>query len=300
MMAKVELGAAERRRLPLLARIAAGLVIGLLIAAAVGTAASVAWLKQAMRDQLPQIDGQLQLPGLSAPVMVRRDVHGIPHIQAATMNDLLEAQGYVVAQDRLWQMDMARRFAAGELAELLGSSVVEHDKLQRVLQIRPAAEHLTATMPEDQKHLFEAFARGVNAYIASHQDNLPAEFRLLNYKPRPWQPVDSWLVALNMVARLDTLYPWKLEREKVAARLGPTLAAGLYPTTTWRDHSPTQSIPDLTAPQQNIPNAPLDEPESSLEDLLRLRGILGLGGEVCDGCKPGSNEWAVSGTRTAS
>ena len=180
------------------------------------------------------------------------------------MDDLLEAQGYVVAQDRLWQMDMARRFAAGELAELLGSSVVEHDKLQRVLQIRPAAERLTATMPEDQKRLFEAFARGVNAYIASHQDNLPAEFRLLDYKPRPWQPVDSWLVALNMVARLDTLYPWKLERAQVEAKLAPNLIAQLYPTTTWRDHPPTQSIPDLTAPQQNIPDVPLDESQTSL------------------------------------
>src|ERR1700678_4070218 len=220
MMAKLEVGAAPRRRLPLLARIAAGLVISLLIVAVVATAASMAWLKQAMRDQLPQLDGQLELPGLSAPVLVRRDAHGIPHIQAANMNDLLEAQGYVVAQDRLWQMDMARRFAAGELAELLGPSVVEHDKLQRLLQIRPAAEHLTATMPEDQKRLFEAFARGVNAFVASHQDNLPAEFRLLGYKPRPWQPVDSWLVALNMVARLDTLYPWKLERAQGGAKRG--------------------------------------------------------------------------------
>ena len=300
MMSKLEVGAARRRRLPLLARIAAGLVISLLIVAVVGTAASMAWLKQAMRDQLPVLDGQLQLPGLSAPVLVRRDVHGIPHIQAANMNDLLEAQGYVVAQDRLWQMDMARRFAAGELAELLGSSVVEHDKLQRVLQIRPAAEHLTATMPEDQKHLFEAFARGVNAYIASHQDNLPAEFRLLDYKPRPWQPVDSWLVALNMVARLDTLYPWKLERAQVEAKLAPNLIAQLYPTTTWRDHPPTQSIPDLTAPQQNIPNVPLDESQTSLQDLLRLREILNLGSDPCDGCRRGSNEWAVSGARTAS
>jgi len=299
-MAKVELGAAERRRLPLLARIAAGLVIGLLIAAAVGTAASVAWLKQAMRDQLPQLDGQLQLPGLTAPVLVRRDAHGIPHIQAANMDDLLEAQGFVVAQDRLWQMDMARRFAAGELAELLGSSVVEHDKLQRVLQIRPAAEHLTATMPEDQKRLFEAFARGVNAYIAAHEDNLPAEFRLLGYKPRPWQPVDSWLVALNMVSRLDTLYPWKLERAQVEAKLAPNLVPELYPTTTWRDHPPTQSIPDLTAPQQNIPEVPLDESQSSVEDLLRLREILNLGSDPCDSCRRGSNEWAVSGAHTAS
>src|SRR3984957_5865970 len=300
MMAKLEVGAARRRRLPLLARIAAGLVISLLIVAVVGTAASMGWLKQAMRDQLPVLDGQLQLPGLSAPVLVRRDAHGIPHIQAATMNDLLEAQGYVVAQDRLWQMDMARRFAAGELAELLGSSVVEHDKLQRVLQIRPAAEHLTATMPEDQKHLFEAFARGVNAYITAHQDNLPAEFRLLDYKPRPWQPVDSWLVALNMVARLDTLYPWKLERAQGEATLAPNRAAQLYPTTTWRAHPPTQSIPDLTAPQQNIPNVPLDESQTSLQDLLRLREILNLGSDPCDGCRRGSNEWAVSGAHTAS
>jgi penicillin amidase len=258
--------------LPLTARIAAGLLLSLLMALAVGTVTSVAWLKNAMRAQAPQLDGQLQLPGLSAPVMVRRDGHGVPHIQAATMDDLLEAQGFVV----------------------------EHDKLQRVLQIRPAAEHLTATMPADQKRLFEAFARGVNAYIAAHQDNLPAEFRLLGYKPRPWQPVDSWLVALNMVARLDTLYPWKLERATVEAKLAPSLIAELYPTTTWRDHPPTQSIPDLTAPQQNIPEVPLDESQTSLQDLLRLRKILNLGGDPCDGCRRGSNEWAVSGAHTAS
>src|SRR6202453_2207784 len=300
MMAKLDVGAAPRRRLPLLARIAAGLIISLLIVAAVATAGSVAWLKKAMREQAPQLDGKLQLPGLSAPVLVQRDAHGVPHIQAATMNDLLGAQGYVVAQDRLWQMDMARRFAAGELAELLGSSVVEHDKLQRILQIRPAAEQLTATMPKDQKLLLEAFARGVNAYIASHQDTLPAEFRLLGYKPRPWQPVDSWLVALNMVQRLDTLYPWKLERAQVEEKLAPNLVAQLYPTTTWRDHPPTQSMPDLTAPQPNIPEVPLDESQTSLQDLLRLREILNLGGDPCDGCRRGSNEWAVSGAHTAS
>jgi penicillin G amidase len=299
-MARLELDTAPKRRMPLLIRIAAGLVISLLIALTIGIAGSVAWLKDAMHQQMPVLDGTLQLPGLSAPVVVRRDGHGIPHIQAASMDDLLEAQGYVVAQDRLWQMDMARRFAAGELAELLGPSVVEHDKVQRILQIRPSAERLTATMPAEQKRLFEAYARGVNAFIASHQDNLPAEFRLLGYKPRPWQPVDSWLTALNMVARLDTLYPWKLEREKVQARLAPNLITGLYPTTTWRDHPPTQSIPDLTAPQQNIPDIPLDESQSSLEDLLRLKGILRLGGDKCESCKPGSNEWAVSGARTAS
>src|ERR1700744_2113395 len=197
MMANLQVGAAQRRRFPLTVRIAAGLVISFLIVAVVAMAGSMAWLKQAMREQLPQLDGQLQLPGLSAPVVVRRDAHGGPHILAANMDDLLEAQGFVVPQDRLWQMDMARRFAAGELAELLGSSVVEHDKLQRVLQIRPAAEHLTVTRPQSQRRLFEAFARGVNPDIAAHKDIFPNKFRVLEYKPRPWQPVDSWLVALN-------------------------------------------------------------------------------------------------------
>jgi penicillin amidase len=299
-MARVEERAARRQKLPVWVRIAAGLIVAVLLVAAIGTAASVAWLRKAMREQLPTLDGELQLPGLSAPVVVRRDARGVPHIQAANMEDLLEAQGFVVAQDRLWQMDMARRFAAGELAELLGPAVVEHDKVQRVLQMRPTAERLTASMPQDQKRLVEAFARGVNAYIAAHQNNLPAEFQLLDYKPRPWQPVDSWLVTLNMVARLDTLYPWKLGREKIEARLAPNLAAQLYPSTTFRDHPPTESIPDLTAPQQIVPQAPPDESETSLEDLLRLRSILNLGSGNCDTCRRGSNEWAVSGAHTAS
>ena len=254
-----------------------------------------------MREQAPQLDGQLQLPGLSAPVLVRRDVHGVPHIQAANMDDLLEAQGFVVAQDRLWQMDMARRFAAGELAELLGSSVVEHDKLQRVLQIRPAAERLTATMPEDQKRLFEAFARGVNAYIATHQDNLPAEFRLLDYKPRPWQPVDSWLVALNMVARLDTLYPWKLERAKVEAKLAPNLAATVIPY----DHlarSPANAVDARSdgAAAEYSRGSPRRVANRASRTCCACGRFSTRAADPCDSCRRGSNEWAVSGAHTAS
>jgi penicillin G amidase len=301
-------GAAPRRRFSLFVRIGGGLVIGLLLAAVIGAASSYWWLKDAMRQQLPVLDGQIKIPGLAAPVTVFRDGHGIPHIRATNMDDLLIAQGYVVAQDRLWQMDMARRFAAGELAELLGPPVVEHDKLQRTLQIRPSAERLTANMPEDQRKLFEAFSKGVNAYITTHQDNLPAEFRLLDYKPRPWQPVDCWLVALNMVSRLDTLYPWKLQREKVESKLEARLTQELYPTSTFRDHPPTQTAAQagtqaaagLAAPQPSVHAAAQGGTQSSLDDLLRLRNILKLGSDPCESCKPGSNEWAVSGARTAS
>ncbi|MDR3773084.1 MAG: penicillin acylase family protein, partial [Terracidiphilus sp.] len=112
---------------------------GLLGLAVVAVAAGVLWLRAAEKAALPVLDGDLHLAGLSAPVTVRRDAHGVPHIEAATEDDLFVAQGYVTAQDRLWQMDASRRNANGELAEVLGSSLLKHDKAQRVLQLRVTA-----------------------------------------------------------------------------------------------------------------------------------------------------------------
>lgn len=289
----------EKRRHPVL-RLFVGFVVFVIVALVAGVFGGAWWLKHAMRDSLPQLDGQLRLPGLSAPVTVRRDQHGVPHIEAATIDDLLEAQGYVTAQDRLWQMDMARRLAAGELAELLGKKLVDHDRLERVLQMRATAERMTASLSERDRRFFEDYARGVNAFIDTHSDHLPAEFRLLMYKPKPWQPVDSVLIGLNMVQTLDEHWPDKLTREKVEARLGPTLAADLYPTGSWRDHPPTVLPPDLTAPQQNIPDVPLDESQTSLHDLLHLREVIEGTTDICRECIPGSNEWAISGAHTAS
>lgn len=289
----------EKRRHPVL-RFFVGFVILLIIALAAGVLSGAWWLRHAMRDSLPQLDGQLRLPGLSAAVTVRRDQHGVPHMEAATLDDLFEAQGYVTAQDRLWQMDMARRSAAGELAELLGKKLVEHDRVQRVLQMRATAERMTASLSERDRRFFEDYARGVNAYIDSQREHLPAEFRLLMYKPKPWQPVDSVLIGLSMVQTLDEHWQDKLGREKIETRLGPTLAADLYPTGSWRDHPPTVTPPDLTAPQQNIPDVPLDESQSSLHDLLHLREVIHGTAAVCHECIPGSNEWVISGTHTAS
>lgn len=272
------------------------LAVILLVAGVFGAAW---WLKHAMRDSLPQLDGQARLSGLTAAVNVRRDQHGVPHIEAATLDDLFEAQGYVTAQDRLWQMDMARRSAAGELAELLGKKLVEHDRVQRVLQMRATAERMAAGLSEHDRRFFEDYARGVNTYIDTHRNHLPAEFRMLMYKPKSWQPVDSILIGLSMVQILDEHWPEKLGREKIEARLGPALAAELYPTGSWRDHPPTVPPPDLTAPQQNIPDVPLDESQSSLEDLLHLRRLTQGTRDVCRECIPGSNEWAISGAHTA-
>src|SRR5215475_16125582 len=134
----------KKRRHPVL-RFLLGFVVLVILALVVAILGGAWWLRHAMRDSLPQLDGQLRLPGLSAAVTVRRDQHGVPHIEAANLDDLFEAQGYVTAQDRLWQMDMARRMAAGEAAELLGSKLLEHDRVQRVLGVRANAERLVTT-----------------------------------------------------------------------------------------------------------------------------------------------------------
>jgi penicillin amidase len=274
------------------------LFLALVVLVAAAIVGAGIWLKDAMRASLPQIDGATRLPGLSAEVIVRRDEHGVPHIEAANLDDLFVAQGYVTAQDRLWQMDMTRRYVAGDIAEILGKKAVPHDRAQRILGMRPLAERIVAAQSDRDRRFLDDYARGVNSYLAAHQQNLPAEFDFLMYKPKPWQPVDSALILLGMVQMEDERWEHKLEHERVVNKLGPTLAADLYPVGSWRDHPPAASVPDLTAPQPEIPDVPLDESQTSVRDLLDLRRLLGH--DLCDGCVIGSNEWAVSGAHTAS
>jgi penicillin amidase len=274
--------------------------LALVILVALAAGAGALWLRRAMQAQLPQLDGDRRTIAVNQPVTVQRDHQGVPHLSAASIDDLLAAQGYVAAQDRLWQMDMMRRVAAGEVAEVLGSNFVEHDRVQRVLQFRQTAERLTATLSPQDRRFFEDYARGVNAYI-NEADTLPAEFRLLNYQPRRWQPVDSVLIVLSMVQTLDEQWPTKLTRETITRKIGPTLAADLYPAGSWRDHPPTQATPDLSQPPVNVPPPQPDEESFNqvADDLLRLRAAPGLA-DTCRGCIPGSNEWVISGDHTAS
>lgn len=292
----------EKRRHPILRVLLILLFLLLLVLAGALLTVGI-WLKHKMQSSLPEIDGSVLTPGLTAPVTVRRDQHGVPHLSATNLDDLLFAQGYVTAQDRLWQMDMARRMAAGEAAEILGPKLVDHDRMQRVLAMRVTAEHLTSTLDPQQRRLFDDYARGVNAYIGSHQDRLPAEFRLLMYQPKPWQPVDSMLVVMSMVQMLDEHWPDKLDRERITARLGPTLASDLYPTGSWRDHPPITNEVPLTAPNQVLPEAPLDETQDGFSAILHddLRPINQLTNHAqCRTCIAGSNQWVVAGARTAS
>jgi len=143
--------AREVKRNPWL-RLFGWLFLLLMLLAASGIVGGALWLKHCMRASLPQIDGDLHLPGITADVTVRRDEHGVPHIEAANLDDLFAAQGYVTAQDRLWQMDMTRRYVSGELAEILGKKVIPHDRIQRLLEMRPTAERILGSLnPRDRR-----------------------------------------------------------------------------------------------------------------------------------------------------
>ncbi len=287
------------------------------------------WTHQAMRDSLPQLDGTLAIDGLTAPVTVQRDAHGVPHLRAASLDDLVVAQGYITAQDRLWQMEALRHHAAGTLAEILGPGLVPHDRAQRILQIRASADRAVAVLPPGQLHWLQLYARGVNASIADQSAHLPLEFRLLRFHPALWTPRDSLLVELAMFQDLTTSFTGELDREALSARLPLTLLADLYPVGSWRDHPPAQPPLDLTTPQTDIPDIPLDESQTGsqesksrskkapkivyapgyrtalrspehLYDLIHASRLLAPVLFACDGCKAGSNNWAVSGARTAS
>src|SRR5947209_13055490 len=188
----------------------------LLLVIVAGTLAFL-WFYNGARSALPQLEGTISLAGLQAPVSVVRDTHGVPHITAANLQDLFFAQGYVTAQDRLWQMDLTRRAVGGEMAEIFPASSgppqavsrataavrprqtwVDYDKQQRIMRLRVVAERVAQQLPARDRQFFQAYAKGVNAYIDQHRDNLPMEFRLLAYKPQSWTVADSLLIGIGM------------------------------------------------------------------------------------------------------
>jgi penicillin amidase len=273
----------------------------LLIAGSVGYLYARHWVRSTTAASLPQLDGTLQVAGLKAPVTVQRDAQGVPHIHAQSLDDLVFAQAFITTSDRLFQMDLIRRHAAGELSEIVGSAALPADKIQRVLQLRASADRAVAQLPPDQLHILQVYADGVNASIAEQSRHLPVEFHILGYTPEPWTPRDSILVQLAMFEDLTNNYPAKLAHEALVAQLTQSGAAALipdlYPTSSWRDHPPASAVPDLTIPGPPIEQVPLDESQSQ----LRLPTLPSSGfPRSCASCFPGSNNWVVSGAHTAS
>ena len=260
------------------------------------------WLYSVERRELPQLDGTITLSGLSGPVTIIRDHLGVPHVRAASYDDLFFAQGFVTAQDRLWQMDVSRRYAAGTLAEVLGPRLLPHDRRQRYLQIRASCERAMATLDPQQRHYLDMYARGVNALIERSRNNLPLEFRILRYTPSPWRAEDSLLTGANMDQMLNTQYDLELKRERVIGHLNAQEIADLYPMASWRDLPPAKqanhTIEEQTPSKQN-PDSEEDD-EDRIEPTRTSQLIAAFEPRRCDMCVPGSNNWVVSGEHTAS
>ena len=139
---------------------------------------------------LPNLSGTYAVPGLSAPVRVVRDRWGVPHIYARTRGDLFVAQGFVQAQDRLFQMDLWRRSVQGRLSEVLGPNFIERDAMTRRMQFRGDVESEWAHYGADAKSIAESFVRGINAWVTLARDRLPESFVLAGWRPDFWSPVD--------------------------------------------------------------------------------------------------------------
>ncbi|OZU88214.1 penicillin acylase family protein [Virgibacillus indicus] len=149
---------------------------------------------------LPQLEGTIELSALEHEVTVITDENGVPHIKAVNEHDLYIAQGYIQAQDRIFQMEMSRRQASGTLSEVVGESAVDHDKYFRTLGLRRAAEKSYDIYTDEAKEVLQLFADGVNLYIneAIENNSLPIEFTLMGSEPAEWTPLDSLTIGKYM------------------------------------------------------------------------------------------------------
>jgi penicillin amidase len=166
-------------------------LVALLIAAPAGRAQAPESFATLASRSVAQYDGTLALPGLKEPVEIVRDEWGVPHIYAQNLDDLFMAQGFVVAQDRLWQMELARRLAMGRLSEIIGADGLAHDRLYRRFKFRgPWDDAEWTNYHPEGRRIFAAYARGVNAFIDASRNNLPVEFTLTGITPERWKAED--------------------------------------------------------------------------------------------------------------
>ena len=177
----------------------------------------------------PQQDGELRLACLAAPVEVLRDKHGVPHIYAQSLADLLRAQGFVHAQDRLWQMEQNRRIARGTLAAVYGEAALEADRFSRIVGFWRAAQAEAATLDEATRQHLAWYAEGVNAYIEQRPRRLGAEFNLLRVQPEPWAIVDTLGHLKVMGWGLSLNWESELTRLRLLQQLDPVVAGELDP-----------------------------------------------------------------------
>ncbi|WP_010096419.1 penicillin acylase family protein [Ornithinibacillus scapharcae] len=173
------------------------LIVGVLLAILL---IGVFFVNAYINKSLPQVEGTIEIPGLQDEVIVTTDEHGVPHIQASNDHDLYMAQGYMQAQNRIFQMELSRRQASGTLSEVVGESTINQDKYFRTLGLRRAAEKSYQIYSDESKQILQWFADGVNTYInqAKESNSLPIEFTLIGSEPAEWTPIDSLTIGKFM------------------------------------------------------------------------------------------------------
>src|SRR3954454_1357300 len=174
-----------------------------------------------LRSSLPQVEGRVTVQGLNAPVNIARDAHGVPLITASDDTDAAFGLGFAHAQDRLFQMETMRRYGAGRLAELFGTRSVGIDTQMRVLGLYRLAEASFSHLSAPMRRALEAYAAGVNAFLAARRGALPPEFQLLRFTPEPWRPVDSLVWGKMMDLELTGDSRGELLRSRLACTLSP-------------------------------------------------------------------------------
>jgi penicillin amidase len=254
--------------------------------------APVAYQIDRAAQSLPALDGEAMLPGLAGAASVEFDGLAIPTVDAASRVDAYRVLGFLHARDRLFQMDLMRRKSAGRLAEVFGAKAVPVDQAQRVYQFGKAAEAIVAALPAEQRAALQAYTEGVNAHLNSAKE-FPPEFRLLHYRPEVWRPEDSLLVALGMFQTLSDQERDERMLTVMDRLLPPEVTAFLTPD----DDEYAETL--IGGEGSRRPARPV--PTEAIAKLVAEAGgrQLRLSSVQPEPRSIGSNNWAVSGSKTA-
>jgi len=267
-------------------------VFGLAILFALIVAAGGLWLRSQMLEDLPRVDGGVQVAGLTAPVTVERDALGIPTIRGANRRDVAFATGFVHAQDRFFQMDVLRRRSAGELAALLGAHALDSDRSLRIHRFRALAQRVVAKSAPDIQDLLQAYTQGVNAGLSGLAEK-PFEYLLLRVEPEPWKPEDSVLVLLSMFVELGDV--------NGAVEADLSLMHDLLPEPVYQFLVPVGTEWDAPVLGGPLNAPPVPGPGVLDVHLRRVAAAAPVESEPAlrGAATPGSNSWVVAGSHTA-
>lgn len=240
----------------------------------------------------PAAEKELQLEGLKGNVEIRFDDQMIPHIFAEDDYDMFFAQGYVTAKDRLWQMDFQTRFASGRLSEVIGGKAIDLDKYQRRMGMVYGAENMIKAMQKDPQMMtvMNAYADGINAYINSlDPEDYPIEFKILNYKPEKWEVINSALLLKLMSATLSGGSN-EFYMSNILNEYGPEIVKNLFPDYPYREDPIIPKGTKWNFTPVEIPQQPTLLTRTGSENIITKQKVEGIG----------SNNWAVSGSKSAS